>query len=88
MERRFLMPKPKLPANKSWIKPITFPITLNASEWCELANAVAGKAAAVRLGNYGGRDPIDGFDPDAWAVELEGIYDKLSKVLEKNAIPF
>lgn len=61
-------------------------LDLTESQWCELANAVASKATLVERGDYGDADPEDGFDPDAWAAELNGIYNIVSRVLCEKGV--
>jgi hypothetical protein len=75
-------------AMESWKEPITLPVTLNASDWSELVYALSSKAAAIRNGNYGERDGREGFSPEAWARQLERIYQKLDDLLATNNIPF
>lgn len=78
----------KRPANESYKDPICLFVKLNASEWCELINAVHSKAVRVARGEYGDRDPFDKFNPQEWVKELMGIEQKLEKLLGDNDIPF
>ena len=57
-------------------------LELTEGEWDELVEAVASKALLVRNRHYGDFDPIDGFDPDDWARQLENLHNKLQDKLE------
>jgi hypothetical protein len=71
------------------IEGIPIELNLTPSEWCELANAVSGKAIQVKRGDYGENDEWDdGFDKDAWAEELSGIYEKITKVLDERGVMY
>ncbi len=59
-------------------------LDLTEEEWTELVEAVASKAVLVRSGHYGDFDPLDGFDPDHWAAQLEALHRKLSDRLERE----
>jgi uncharacterized membrane protein len=55
--------------------------SLVAAEWEEVLGAIASKIVAVRGGVYGEFDPVDGFDPEEWAKDLETIFRKLEEQL-------
>lgn len=57
-------------------------LELTENEWDELVEAVASKARLVRDRHYGDFDPLDGFDPDDWARQLEELHLKLQDKLE------
>lgn len=59
-------------------------LELTESEWMEVLEAIATKARFVREGAFGDFDPLDGFDPDEWASQLEGLYRKLSDIVERT----
>jgi hypothetical protein len=63
-------------------------LDLNESQWCELANAVASKSTLVRRGDYGDRDPDEGFDPEAWARELDEVYEHVALKLEERGMAY
>ena len=63
-------------------------LDLTKVEWCEVANAVSSKANDVRRGRYGEPDPIDVFDPEEWANELDAAYNKIAAELDKEGIPY
>lgn len=63
-------------------------IDLTESQWCEVANAVASKVVRVRNGDYGDEDHADGFDPEAWAEELESAYNRIADELQKKGVAY
>lgn len=63
-------------------------LKLTRSEWCELVNAADSKARHVEKGDYGEKDPEDGFDPQTWSDELKRVYAKISNVLAQAGVAF
>lgn len=61
-------------------------LELSESQWCELANAVGSKIALVRNNAYGELD--DDHDPEAWARELESVYNRIADELQKRGVPY
>lgn len=59
-------------------------LELSEAEWLELIEALSTKARIVREGAYGEFDPLDGFDPEDWALQLEALHRKISDVVEEH----
>lgn len=59
-------------------------LELSEAEWLELMEAIATKARIVREGAYGDFDPLDGFDPEDWALQLEALHRKISDIVEEH----
>lgn len=69
---------------KGMLNIIKMELELTESEWLELLEALATKARIVRDGAFGDFDPLDGFDPEEWASQLEALYQKLTDLMEKH----
>lgn len=65
---------------------LTATLALTREQWVELTSAIESKATRVANGEYGGPDPVDGFDPQRWAADLKELYRTVSKALESQKI--
>lgn len=63
-------------------------LELTESQWCELANSVASKAARVRRGDYDEDPEDDGDDATRWAEELDETYSIVSEALDRKGVAY